>query len=79
MLLMQKPAMSAKVLPVCLLLNLSLLNLRLSQDATKRAILGEQAIIPLYFQTNAWAMRRGLTYEARTDEMTLATSVHVVR
>ena len=52
---------------------------RLSQEATKMAILRDQAIIPLYFQTNTWAMRKGLGYEARTDEMTLATSVRVVR
>lgn len=48
---------------------------RLSSEATRKAILEQQAIIPLYFQQNTWAMRRGLTYEARTDEMTLATSV----
>ena len=30
--------------------------------------------IPLYFQVNTWAMRQGVTYEARTDEMTLAFS-----
>jgi hypothetical protein len=34
----------------------------------------ETALIPLYFQVNTWAMRRGVTYEARTDEMTLAFS-----
>jgi peptide/nickel transport system substrate-binding protein len=30
--------------------------------------------VPLYFQYNTWAARRGLTYEPRTDEMTLAMS-----
>ena len=34
----------------------------------------ETALIPLYFQVNTWAMRQGVTYEARTDEMTLAFS-----
>ncbi|CAH0139350.1 ABC transporter substrate-binding protein [Roseomonas sp. CECT 9278] len=47
---------------------------RLTQDATRRALRDETALIPLYFQVNTWAMRRGVTYEARTDEMTLAFS-----
>lgn len=47
---------------------------RLTQEATRRAIRDETALLPLYFQVNTWAMRRGLAYEARTDEMTLATS-----
>jgi len=46
----------------------------LTQTAT-RAALAQTAVIPLYFQYNSWAMRRGLAYEPRTDEMTLATSV----
>ncbi len=46
----------------------------LTQAATKAA-LAETALIPLYFQYNTWAMRKGLAYEPRTDEMTLATSV----
>ena len=47
---------------------------RLTREATRRALRDEHALIPLYFQVNTWAMRRGLTYEPRTDEMTLATS-----
>ena len=47
---------------------------RLTREATHRAIREETAIIPLYFQVNTWAMRRGLLYEARSDEMTLAQS-----
>jgi peptide/nickel transport system substrate-binding protein len=47
---------------------------RLTQEATRRALRDETALIPLYFQVNTWAMRRGVTYEARTDEMTLAFS-----
>jgi peptide/nickel transport system substrate-binding protein len=47
---------------------------RLTQEATRRAIRDETALIPLYFQVNTWAMKRGLAYEARTDEMTLAQS-----
>jgi peptide/nickel transport system substrate-binding protein len=47
---------------------------RLTREATRQAIREETALIPLYFQVNTWAMRRGFTYEARTDEMTLAQS-----
>lgn len=47
---------------------------RLTREATRRALRDETALIPLYFQVNTWAMRRGVTYEARTDEMTLAFS-----
>jgi peptide/nickel transport system substrate-binding protein len=47
---------------------------RLQQEATRRALRDEHALLPLYFQVNTWAMRRGITYEARTDEMTLAHS-----
>jgi len=32
-------------------------------------------IIPLHFQVNTWATRKGLTYKARTDEQTLAVGV----
>ncbi|MFH5925779.1 ABC transporter substrate-binding protein [Roseomonas xinghualingensis] len=47
---------------------------RLTRQATHQAIREETALIPLYFQVNTWAMRRGFTYEGRTDEMTLAQS-----
>jgi peptide/nickel transport system substrate-binding protein len=47
---------------------------RLTQAATRQALREETALIPLYFQVNTWAMRSGVTYEARTDEMTLAFS-----
>ena len=50
---------------------------RLTQQAT-RAALADTALIPLHFQVNTWAMRKGLAYESRTDEMTLATSVRRV-
>jgi peptide/nickel transport system substrate-binding protein len=46
----------------------------LTQQATRMALRDQTALIPLYFQVNSWAMRRGITYEARTDEMTLAFS-----
>lgn len=46
----------------------------LTQQATRMALVDHTALIPLYFPVNTWAMRRGFTYEARTDEMTLAFS-----
>ena len=33
------------------------------------------ALIPLHHQINIWALRKGLSYEARADEYTLAASV----
>ncbi|HWX47322.1 MAG TPA: ABC transporter substrate-binding protein [Roseomonas sp.] len=36
----------------------------------------ELGILPLFLLQNTWATRRGLTYEARADEQTLATAVH---
>ncbi|WP_203073436.1 ABC transporter substrate-binding protein [Falsiroseomonas ponticola] len=52
-------------------------------DAAREAMLREAtrlamedgAIIPLYHQTNSWALRRGLAYEPRLDERTLAKDV----
>lgn len=43
--------------------------LKLSQEATKTAM-ADLGIIPLYFQVNVWAMRKGLTYTGRADEYT---------
>jgi peptide/nickel transport system substrate-binding protein len=37
--------------------------------------MGDVAIVPLYFTTNTWAMRRGLRYTARADGYTLAAEV----
>ena len=42
-------------------------------QATKRA-LADMAIIPIHHQANIWATRKGLRYEARTDEHSLAES-----
>ncbi|NGM24222.1 ABC transporter substrate-binding protein [Roseomonas stagni] len=44
------------------------------RQATRLAM-EDGAIIPLYHQTNSWALRRGLTYEPRLDERTLAKEV----
>lgn len=42
--------------------------------ATEMAI-NDAAIIPLHYQVNTWAAKKGLTYKARTDEYTLAVGV----
>jgi peptide/nickel transport system substrate-binding protein len=39
----------------------------------------DYAFIPIHFQVNTWAHKPGLTYEARTDENTLAESVSRAR
>lgn len=33
---------------------------------------GDMGVIPVYFTINTWASRKGLTYEARADEATIA-------
>lgn len=43
--------------------------------ATEIAI-EDGAIIPLHYQVNTWAARKGLKYKARTDERTLAMGVY---
>lgn len=40
-------------------------------QATEAAI-GDLAIIPLHYQVNTWAARKGIKYRARTDEYTVA-------
>jgi len=32
-------------------------------------------LIPLHFESSIWAFRKGITYEGRRDQYTLATSV----
>ena len=49
---------------------------KLLQQATQIAI-EDLGIIPLHYQVNVWATRKGLAYKPRTDEYTLATSVIV--
>jgi peptide/nickel transport system substrate-binding protein len=48
---------------------------KLLQDATEVAMT-EYGLIPLHYQVNLWAMRKGLSYVPRADEYTLA---HFVR
>ena len=42
---------------------------RLTREATRQAIRERTALIPLYFQVNTWAMRRGV--RRRITEITL--------
>ena len=49
---------------------------KLLQQATEIAI-EDLGIIPLHYQVNVWATRKGLAYTPRTDEYTLAMSVVV--
>ena len=49
---------------------------KLLQQATEVAI-EDLGIIPLHYQVNTWATRKGLAYTPRTDEYTLAMSVVV--
>ncbi len=44
----------------------------LLRRATRLAFVDDVAIVPLHFLQNVWATRRGLRYEARADENTLA-------
>jgi len=47
---------------------------KILQDA-QRLAMEDVAIIPLHWQTNIWAMRRGLVHTPRKDELTLAQDV----
>jgi peptide/nickel transport system substrate-binding protein len=44
---------------------------QLLQEASEIAI-NDVGLIPLHYQINVWAMRRGISYAARTDESTFA-------
>ena len=46
----------------------------LLQQATEIAI-QDLGIIPLHYQVNTWATRKGLAYTPRTDEYTMVKSV----
>lgn len=48
---------------------------KLLQQATEVAM-ADQAIIPLHYQINVWATRKGYVYSPRADEYTLAQFVH---
>jgi peptide/nickel transport system substrate-binding protein len=49
-----------------------------TQAATKLAM-KDVGLIPLHFQVNVWAMRKGLDYKARADEYTLIQGVSSVK
>lgn len=44
--------------------------------ATELAIGRNQGIIPLHYQVNTWAAKKGIKYRARTDERTVAYGVY---
>ena len=44
--------------------------------ATEIAIGRNQGIIPLHYQVNTWAAKKGIKYRARTDERTVAYGVY---
>jgi peptide/nickel transport system substrate-binding protein len=44
---------------------------KLLQEATEVAI-RDQAVVPLHYQVNTWASRKGYVYTPRTDERTYA-------
>jgi peptide/nickel transport system substrate-binding protein len=44
--------------------------------AAAKVALADHAIIPSHSQLAMWAMRKGLRYEARTDEWSLAQFFH---
>ena len=47
---------------------------KLLQQATE-LVIGDNGLIPLHYQVNTWAARKGLTYVPRTDERTYAHEV----
>ena len=47
---------------------------KLLQKATEVGI-GDLGIIPLHYQVNTWATRKGLAYKPRTDEATVIMGV----
>ncbi len=51
---------------------------RLLQEATRIAI-GQYGIIPLHFEVDTWAMRKGLKLVPRSDGATLATGIFPTR
>jgi peptide/nickel transport system substrate-binding protein len=49
------------------------------QEAARVAIAQDHGILPLYFQTTTWALRKGLAYETRMDEYTLGNYVTLAK
>ncbi len=44
-------------------------------EASKIAIQQDHGLIPIHFELSVWAMKKGLTYEGRADQNTLAVGV----
>ena len=44
-------------------------------QATEIAIGEDMGLIPLHYQVNTWAAKKGLKYLARTDERTVAYDI----
>jgi peptide/nickel transport system substrate-binding protein len=51
---------------------------KMLQEATEIAF-ADTGMIPLYWQSLAWASYKGFTYKARRDERTLAMSAAVAK
>jgi peptide/nickel transport system substrate-binding protein len=48
---------------------------QLLQEASK-VVIEDFGILPLHYEVTPWALRKGLTYEPRVDQYTLAQDVH---
>ena len=48
----------------------------LLQEASK-LVISDYGVLPLYFELSFWAMRKGLAYAGRADQMTLVQFVTV--
>jgi peptide/nickel transport system substrate-binding protein len=51
---------------------------QLLQEASK-VVIEDFGILPLHYEVTPWALRKGLTYEPRVDQYTLAQDVHSAR
>jgi peptide/nickel transport system substrate-binding protein len=41
--------------------------------------MADHGLLPLHFEVSVWAMKKGLTYEGRADQITIAQNVHPVK
>ena len=52
------------------------------EDLLKQAeqlVLDDYGIIPLHYEQTVWALKKGLTYEPRVDQYTIASDVHAAK
>jgi peptide/nickel transport system substrate-binding protein len=47
--------------------------------ATEKAIGELMGVVPLHYEVSTWAMKKGLSFKARVDQLTLAYEVHPVK